>query len=45
MRWIWEYSNKKRPQILKMLDQLSKDKEIIILKSLTDIQGFLEGFN
>jgi adenylate kinase family enzyme len=41
-KWIWEYPKTKRPKILERLKQLSKDKEIIILKSPREIQQFLE---
>ncbi|MFE5430808.1 DNA topology modulation protein [Peribacillus simplex] len=41
-KWIWEYPKTKRPKILERLDQLSKDKEVIILKSPKDVQYFLE---
>lgn len=42
IKWIWEYPNTKRPKILEILEQLSKDKEVIILKSPKDVQHFLE---
>ncbi|MEQ2526314.1 DNA topology modulation protein [Bacillaceae bacterium CLA-AA-H227] len=40
-KWIWNYPNTKRPEILKRLDQLSKDKQIIILKSPKEVQQFI----
>lgn len=42
LKWIWEYPKKKRPDILKKLEQLSKEKRVIILKSQKDIQNFIE---
>ncbi|MED1410990.1 MULTISPECIES: DNA topology modulation protein [Bacillus] len=41
-KWIWEYPKTKRPSILIRLDQLSQDKEIIILKSPNEVQRFLK---
>ncbi|PEE29216.1 topology modulation protein [Bacillus toyonensis] len=41
-KWIWEYPNKKKPAILKRLDQLSKGKEVIILKSPNEVKRFLK---
>nr|WP_249310318.1 DNA topology modulation protein [Bacillus sp. FJAT-49736] len=40
-KWIWEYPENKRPQILKRLHLLSGYKEIIILKSRKEIEQFL----
>lgn len=41
-KWIWEYPKTRKPRILERLEQLSTDKEVIILKSPKDIQHFLE---
>lgn len=41
-KWIWEYPTTKRPVILKRLDQLSRDKKVIILKSPKEVQRFLK---
>ncbi|MFJ8455565.1 DNA topology modulation protein [Bacillus paramycoides] len=41
-KWIWEYPKMKRPAILKRLNQLSQDKEVIILKSPNEVQRFLK---
>ncbi|MGJ9385486.1 DNA topology modulation protein [Salipaludibacillus sp. CF4.18] len=41
LKWIWNYPKTKRPEILKRLEQLSKDKQIIILKSPKEVQKFL----
>jgi len=43
-KWIWEYPKKKRPEILKKLEQLSKDKTVLILKSKKDIRKILEKY-
>lgn len=40
-KWIWEYPKTKRPGILKRLEQLSKNKVVIILKSPKDVKHFL----
>ncbi|MGV3463851.1 MAG: DNA topology modulation protein [Heyndrickxia sp.] len=41
-KWIWDYPKKKRPKILERLEQLSKEKEVFILKSPRDVESFLE---
>jgi adenylate kinase family enzyme len=41
-KWIWDYPNTKRPEILKRLEQLSKYKQVIILRSPKEVQRFLE---
>ncbi|EOP69337.1 MULTISPECIES: DNA topology modulation protein [Bacillus cereus group] len=41
-KWIWEYPKTKRPAILKRLDQLNKDKRVIILKTPNEVQRFLK---
>jgi hypothetical protein len=40
-KWVWQYPKTKKPLILKKMEQLSKDKEIIILKSQREVQLFL----
>ena len=44
-KWIWEYPKTKRPTILKKLNQLSKDKDVIILKSTNEVRLFLEKYD
>ncbi|WP_226037334.1 DNA topology modulation protein [Aquibacillus saliphilus] len=41
-KWVWDYSKTKRPKILNRLEQLSKDKQVIILISPKEVQIFLE---
>jgi adenylate kinase family enzyme len=41
-KWIWDYPKMKRPEILKRLEQLSKDKQVIIFKSSKEVKQFLE---
>ena len=42
LKWVWNYPKTKRPNILKKLEQLSTEKQIIILKSPKQIQKFIE---
>jgi hypothetical protein len=42
-KWIWEYPKTKRPGILIRLEQLAKEKVVIILKSPKNVKQFLEG--
>jgi adenylate kinase family enzyme len=41
-KWIWEYPKTKRPKILERLEQLSNEKNVIILKSSREVQQFLD---
>lgn len=41
-KWIWEYPKTKRPKILERLEELSKEKEVIILKAPKEVENFLE---
>ncbi|WP_404431876.1 DNA topology modulation protein [Sutcliffiella horikoshii] len=41
LKWIWDYPKTKRPGILKMLEQSSKDKKVLIIKSPKEVQEFL----
>ncbi|MES1043780.1 DNA topology modulation protein [Heyndrickxia oleronia] len=41
-KWIWDYPKTKKPEILEKLQELSKEKAIIILKSPKDVEKFLE---
>ncbi|WP_026041275.1 topology modulation protein [Virgibacillus halodenitrificans] len=42
LRWIWNYPKTIRPEILKRLEQLPKEKQVIILKSPKDVEQFIE---
>ncbi|MBL3820698.1 DNA topology modulation protein [Bacillus sp. BSL6] len=44
-KWIWEYPKTKRPSILKRLNQLSKEKDVIILKSPNEVRQFLKKYD
>jgi len=41
-KWIWDYPKTKKPKILAKLEQLSKEKEVIILKSSKEVESFIE---
>ncbi|WP_255991632.1 DNA topology modulation protein [Chitinolyticbacter albus] len=41
-KWIFEYPNKSKPQILSRLEALPSDKEIIILRSPKAVRAFLK---
>ncbi|ACT00998.1 DNA topology modulation protein [Paenibacillus sp. JDR-2] len=41
LKWIWEYPNTKRPEIINKLQQLSEEKQIVILKSPGEAKRFL----
>ncbi|MBM7621105.1 adenylate kinase family enzyme [Bacillus tianshenii] len=42
IKWIWDYPITKRPGILKKLEQLSEDKQVIMIKSPKEVQQFLD---
>ncbi|OBZ18912.1 topology modulation protein [Bacillus sp. FJAT-27264] len=44
-KWIWEYPKTKKPGILISLEDLSKEKVVIILKSPKEVKQFLEKQN
>ncbi len=44
-KWIWEYPKKKRSAILEKLEELNKEKKVIILKSPNEVQQFLKEVN
>lgn len=41
-KWIWDYPKTKRPAILEKLEMLSKEKEVIILKSRREVEKYEE---
>ena len=41
LKWIWDYPKEKRPSILKMLDEVSKEKNVIILCSPKEVGYFI----
>lgn len=42
LKWIWNYPKTKRPEILKKLNQMSKEQRVIILKSPKEVKQFLK---
>lgn len=42
LKWIWRYPKTKRPDIVKKLEGLSTEKQIIILQTPKQIQQFIE---
>ena len=42
IKWVWDYPKAKRTEILNRLDQLSTDKQVVILKSPKEVQTYLE---
>jgi adenylate kinase family enzyme len=43
VRWVWGYHSRSRPRVLALLEQHSRDKRIIRLRSRAEVEGFLEG--
>lgn len=41
-KWIWDFPKKRRPALIKILKELSAEKNIIILSSLREIITFIE---
>ena len=44
-KWVWEYPKTKKPMILDKLNDLSNDKEVIILKSPKEVKQFIKGIS
>lgn len=44
-KWIWQYPKLRKPKILEKLEKLSKEKEVIVLKSPKDVEGFIKNYN
>lgn len=42
VKWVWNYRKYKRPGVLKKLESLGPDKQVMILKSRKDVRRFLE---
>jgi len=41
LKWVWEYPKTKKPVIMKKLESLSIEKEIIILTNPSEVEQFL----
>lgn len=39
--WVWNYSNRSRPRIVKLLNENKADKKIVWLRSNADVETFL----
>ncbi len=42
LKYVWNFSKARRPQLLKRLEQFEGEKRVIILKSNKDVELFLE---
>ena len=42
IKWVWKFPNKQRLDIIKLLQEISDDKQILHLKNKKQIQHFLE---
>lgn len=42
VRWVWSYSHRSRPKIVKLLREHSGTKQIVWLRSRSDVRRFLE---
>ncbi|SES33438.1 DNA topology modulation protein [Psychrobacillus sp. OK032] len=42
LKWVWDYPKTKKPIVLMQLEQLPKNKKIIVLKSPREVHLFLE---
>jgi adenylate kinase family enzyme len=43
--WVWSYSSSRRPKILALLDEHSRDKRIVRLRSRAEVERFLDGLS
>lgn len=44
IKWIWDFENRSKPKIEKILKQYEKEKTIIRLKSKREVESFLMNF-
>lgn len=42
LKWIWDYPKTKKPDILKSLEELSTEKNIIVLKTPYGVKQFID---
>lgn len=40
--WVWNYSSRSRPKVIKLLNEKKASKKIVWLRSNTDVERFLE---
>ena len=43
LKWIWTYRRDRRPKILQTLNELRKDKRIVIVNTRREARGWLDG--
>ncbi len=41
LRWIWNYGKEIKPQVLKLLEENAEGKNIVVLRTQKEIDGFL----
>jgi adenylate kinase family enzyme len=41
LRWVWNYPKKHRPKLLTKLAELASDKNVVVLRSPAEVEGFL----
>jgi adenylate kinase family enzyme len=41
LRWIWSYPKEKRPRLLKKLEDVAREKDVVILRSPEEVEQFL----
>jgi adenylate kinase family enzyme len=42
VRWVWNYSRRTRPKIIKLLEEHSKGKQVVWLRSDAEVERFLD---
>lgn len=40
IRWVWDYPQRTRPKVMKMLKENSQGKRIVLLRSQTEVEKF-----
>ena len=40
--WVWNYAHRSRPRVVKLLEEHSRSKEIVWLRSKADVERFLQ---
>jgi hypothetical protein len=41
IQWVWNYSQRSRPKIVKLLEEHSQSKQVVWLRSNADAERFL----
>ncbi|WP_214894177.1 DNA topology modulation protein [Exiguobacterium sp. H66] len=42
LKWVWQYPKARRPGVLRQLDEVRHEKNVVILSSKRDVQTFLD---